>query len=199
MKNLFILGSPRENGNSTTMARTVGSHLQTSKDDSIEYVYLNNLTIQPCQGCDACNKTGQCIIEDDMQLLYAKTEEADRIFLVSPIYFYSVTAQLKTYIDRCQAQWAKKYILKQSNTVQVSRSGYLLSCAATNGKRLFDGAELVIKCLCDTLDIQYGRPLLIRGAEEANAIKNNKGNIADCVAYSNDLLETANITGTASL
>ncbi len=196
MKNLFILGSPRKDGNSARMAKAVANGLQKSAENCVEYIYLNSLAIQPCQGCGACSKTGKCIIDDDMQLLYTKTEEADRLFLVSPIYFYSVTAQLKIYIDRCQVQWANKYHFKQRNNAKTSRSGHLLSCAATNGQKLFDGAELVIKCLCDTWDIQYGKPLLIRNVEEEYAIKNNKAIIADCLAFGHALSEAANKTGT---
>ncbi len=172
------------------MARAVANELANEEENSIEYVYLNSLSIQACQGCGACSKTGKCILNDDMQQLYTKTEAADRLFLVSPIYFYTVTAQLKCYIDRCQAQWAKKYLLKQKNTTQNFHSGYLLSCAATNGQRLFDGAELVAKCLCDTLDIQYGKPLLIRNAEKKDAIRNNNDTIATCSAFGRELLQS---------
>ncbi len=190
MKNLFILGSPQKDGNSVTMARVVANELANEEENSIEYIYLNSLSIQACQGCGGCNKTGECVLNDDMQQLYTKTESADRLFLVSPIYFYSLTAQLKSYIDRCQAQWAKKYLLKQRNSTQNSRSGHLLSCAATNGQKLFDGAELIVKCLCDTLDITYGKPLLIRNVEQKDAIKNNTDTIATCSAFSRELLKS---------
>jgi len=191
MKNLFILGSPRKDGNSATMARVVADELVQSAKESVEFIYLNSLSIQACQGCGACSQTGKCVLDDDMQQLYTKTEAADRLFLVSPIYFYSVTAQLKCYIDRCQAQWAKKYILKQRNKDQNYRSAHLLSCAATNGKKLFDGAEFIVKCLCDTLDIQYGKALLIRNAEEEGAIKNNNDTIASCSAFAKELIRSA--------
>jgi len=183
MKNLFILGSPHRNGNSAAMAEAVGQGLQTKKSNSVEYIYLNELTIQPCQGCGACSSTGKCILEDDMERVSNLTEEADRLFFVSPIYFYSVTAQLKCFIDRCQPQWAQKYLLKTHGNTPEIRPGYLLSCAATNGERLFEGAELIIKCLCDTLHIQYGHPLLQRNADTENSIKNNLDSLAECIAF----------------
>ncbi len=191
MKNLFILGSPRKNGNSATMAKSVGNTLLQKQNNSVEYIYLNSLNIQPCQGCGACSKTGDCILEDDMRELSIKTEEADRIFFVSPIYFYSVTAQLKTYIDRCQPQWAKKYLLKKKDNVPLERAGYLLSCAATSGAKLFEGSELIIRCLCDTLHLQYGKPLLIKNAEKENAIQNNTNMIANCITFGNELLKVS--------
>ena len=183
MKNLFILGSPHRNGNSAAMAEAVGQGLQTKKSNSVEYIYLNELTIQPCQGCGACSSTGKCILDDDMERVSNLTEEADRLFFVSPIYFYSVTAQLKCFIDRCQPQWAQKYLLKTHGNTPEIRPGYLLSCAATNGERLFEGAELIIKCLCDTLHIQYRTPLLQRNADTENSIKNNLDSLAECIAF----------------
>lgn len=185
MKNLFILGSPRKNGNSESMAKAVASGILQTPGNSVEYVYLNTLSIQPCQGCGGCNKTGKCIINDDMQELYIKTDEAHRLFLVSPIYFYSVSAQLKIFIDRCQAQWARKYLLHQTQT--TGRSGFLLSCAATKGEKLFQGSELIIQCLCDTLNMTYGAPLLIKNVDKINAVKNKKDVLADCVHFGSQL------------
>ncbi|GAJ23061.1 unnamed protein product, partial [marine sediment metagenome] len=61
---------------------------------------------------DACLEAGRCKIEDDMQMVYRELEDADRIVLASPIQFMGVTAQMKAMIDRCQALWARKYLLK---------------------------------------------------------------------------------------
>ena len=185
MKNLFILGSPRKNGNSETIAKAVASGILQASGNSVEYIYLNTLSIQPCQGCGGCNKTGRCVINDDMQKLYTKIDEAHRLFLVSPIYFYSVSAQLKIFIDRCQAQWARKYLLNQTQV--TGRSGFLLSCAATKGEKLFQGPELIIQCLCDTLDMEYGSPLLIKNVEKVNAVKNQEDLLADCVRFGSQI------------
>ncbi len=189
MKNLFILGSPRKSGNSKNMARAVASGILQSTDNNVEYIYLNALNIRPCQGCGGCNKTGTCVINDDMQELYNKIDEAHRLFFVSPIYFYSVSAQLKTFIDRCQAQWAQKYLLHRTQTRTIIRSGYLLSCAATKGEKLFEGAELIIQCLCDTLDIHYGAPLLVKNVDKIHAVQNNMGIMADCVQFGTHLIK----------
>jgi multimeric flavodoxin WrbA len=180
MHNLFILGSPRRNGNSETMAETVAEALLATGDDTVEYVRLNNLNIKPCQGCGGCSESGNCIIDDQMTELYEKTDAADRIFFASPIYFYGLSAQIKTYIDRCQAKWSRKYLLGQRYRENENRSGHLLSCAATSGDKLFDGSILVIKCLCDALDISYGEPLLIRNVEPRTALKNNKEELLGC-------------------
>ena len=180
MHNLFILGSPRKNGNSDTMAKSVAEVLSEQDGNSVEFIRLNNLSIKPCQGCGGCSETGRCIIDDDMTELYEETDAADRIFFASPIYFYGLSAQMKTCIDRCQAKWSRKYLLGQSFRGGEHRSGHLLSCAATSGSKLFDGSILVIKCLCDALDISYGEPLLIRSLEPRNALQNNAEELANC-------------------
>ena len=183
MHNLFILGSPRKNGNSETMARAVAAGLLTHADNTVEYVRLNNLHITPCQACGGCNTTGTCIIKDDMGDLYDKTDKADRLFLVSPIYFYALTAQIKGYMDRCQARWARKYLLGQEFRKDEPRTGYLLSCAATAGAKLFDGPILSVQCLFDSLEIQYGEPLLINSLESRNAIRELPEKLSNCEAY----------------
>lgn len=172
------------------MASAVAEGIMEQPDNSVEFIRLNKLDIRPCQGCGGCAKTGECILKDDMKELYKKTDEADRLFFVSPIYFYAVTAQIKCYIDRCQARWSGKYLLNKS-PANPNRTGHLLSCAATKGADLFTGPILTIKCLCDTLDIQWQEPLLIRSVEERSAIKNAHEQLAACRAYG---VQTASIS-----
>lgn len=183
MRNLFLLGSPRVNGNSETMAKAVADGLMRTAGNSVEFIHLNDLQLRPCQACGGCSKSGNCVIRDDMDELYVKTDEADRLFFVSPIFFYALSAQLKSYIDRCQARWARKYLLGQKYRADEKRGGFLLSCASTNGKKLFDGPILTIKCLCDTLDLEYGAPLLIRNVEARKALQNLPEEIVKCEQY----------------
>ncbi len=183
MHNLFILGSPRKNGNSETMARTVAAGLLQQAGSTVEYVRLNKLKITPCQGCGGCNSSGECIIKDDMTELYEKTDAADRLFLVSPIYFYALSAQIKAYMDRCQARWARKYLLGRQFRKDEHRTGYLLSCAATAGEKLFDGPILSAQCLFDALELQYGQPLLLKSLEQLDAIQKLPYQLAVCQRY----------------
>ncbi|MBU1419526.1 MAG: flavodoxin family protein [Proteobacteria bacterium] len=183
MHNLFILGSPRKNGNSETMAKAVAAGLLKQGDNTVEYIRLNKLNIRPCQACGGCNTSGNCVIKDDMSELYDKTDEADRLFLVSPIYFYALSAQIKAYIDRCQARWSRKYLLGQKFRKDDQRTGYLISCAATAGDKLFDGPILSAQCLFDTLDLRYGAPLLFKSVEPRNAVQQLPEKLSDCERY----------------
>lgn len=183
MRNLFILGSPRKNGNSETMAKAVAAGLLNTPGNSVEFIHLNPLDIRPCQGCGGCSDSGNCVIKDDMTELYEKGDSADRIFFVSPVYFYALSAQIKSYIDRCQARWSRKYLLNTPHPAADRRNGYLLSCAATSGDKLFEGSILTIKCLCDTLDLQYGPPLLLKNVEGYEALKGHPEKIATCETF----------------
>ena len=103
---VVLLGSPREKGNSTVLAKQI-IHGVESVGAKVETVYLNGLNIKPCQGCYACkkkNSTG-CAVDDDMQSLYPKLVESDAWIIASPIYWFSMSAQTKIFMDRCFALW----------------------------------------------------------------------------------------------
>lgn len=183
MHNLFILGSPRKNGNSETMAKAVAKGCLQIPENSVEFIHICDLSISPCVACGGCSSTGNCVIDDDMTQLYIKTDAADRLFFVSPVFFYAMTAQIKSYIDRCQSKWSRKYLLNKTHRPDEQRTGYLLSCAATKGDKLFDASILTIKCLCDALDLEYGSPLLIRNVESGNALKKLPDKLVACETF----------------
>lgn len=183
MRNLFILGSPRKNGNSETLARAVADGLLQTADNSVEFIRLQDLKISPCLACGGCSKTGICVIKDDMSELYDKSDRADRLFFTSPVYFYAMSAQIKCYIDRCQARWSRKYLLGIRYRPEDHRTGHLLSCAATGGEKLFEGSVLTTKCLCDTLDLQYGPSLLLKNLEGRDALKNKPDELTACKTF----------------
>ena len=89
MKVLIVLGSPRRMGNTEILAREVVEGLPGGAE--VEYLRLNDLNIRPCQGCGGCEKTGVCVIADDMTDAYARVDAADSLLLVSPVYFYGLT------------------------------------------------------------------------------------------------------------
>ena len=104
MKLLVLKSSPRPKGNSSTLADQLADGA-TQAGAQVESVFLHKLNIHPCNGCDACVKTGRCTTKDDMQPLYSKLIEADAVVLASPIYWFTYTAQLKICIDRWYAIW----------------------------------------------------------------------------------------------
>jgi len=166
MRTLVFLGSPRKKGNTDVLAAAVIRGIEAGGGE-VEQVRLSQLNIGPCTGCGSCEKTGQCIIDDDMQDLYRRIDEADSVIIGSPIYFYGVTAQTKLFIDRTQAMWSRKYILKQQvkRKGSLKRFGIFLSVAATSGKRVFDGAAMTAKYCFDAMDINYGGKVVVPGID----------------------------------
>ncbi len=101
---MIILGSPRRAGNSTLLAERVAAGAE-SGGATVETFYLHGMDISPCRACEACHgaaATG-CVVEDDMQELYPKLRETDALVIASPVYWFTMSAQTKIFLDRCYA------------------------------------------------------------------------------------------------
>ena len=171
VKVLGIYGSPRKGGNTDLILDKVleGSRAAGAEVNS---VYVRKLTLNGCVECGSCDDTGECVIQDDMQTVYPQLQEADIIFLASPNFFYSVTAQVKLLIDRSQAMWSKRLLEKtpeQRRTYDRGK-GYLICIGATKGKNLFVGVELTVQYFFDALDMSYEGGLLIDRVESKGEI-----------------------------
>jgi multimeric flavodoxin WrbA len=99
MKILGLSFSPRPGGNTVVLLNEALSGAREEGAETELYTVAGK-DIKPCDGCWACRETGECHIKDDMRDLYAKLLEADGIIFGSPVYFYNMTAQGKTVIDR---------------------------------------------------------------------------------------------------
>jgi len=103
-KVLVILGSPRKKGNSAILADQITKGAKSAKA-RVETIYLQEKKIAPCKACFACQKKDSkgCSIQDDMQELYPKLIEADAWVIASPVYWFTMSAQTKIFMDRCFA------------------------------------------------------------------------------------------------
>jgi multimeric flavodoxin WrbA len=101
---LVILGSPRRKGNSSALAARI-SRGAKSAGAEVETVFLQALDINPCRGCDTCQKDDSkgCAIKDDMQRIYPKLIRSDAWVIASPVYWFNMSAQTKIFMDRCYA------------------------------------------------------------------------------------------------
>ena len=123
-----------------------------------------------CVECGGCEKTGKCVLQDDMQDVYPLLDDADIIILSSPIFFYGLSSQLKALVDRAQAIWSRKRLQEDGIGRQETRGrGYLLAVGATRGEKLFQGAQMVAKYFFDALSMSYGGDLFLQGLEEKGA------------------------------
>jgi len=101
---LILSSSPRKGGNSDTLCdRFLEGAAKAGHQ--VEKVFLGDRDIRYCTGCGACVKTGQCSQKDDMQALLEQVVQADVLVMATPVYFYTMSAQMKTLIDRCCARY----------------------------------------------------------------------------------------------
>lgn len=170
MKVLGIAGSPRRGGN-TNLLLTEVLRGANSEGADVQSIFLNDLCITPCQHCDSCLEAGECKIDDDMQLVYMKLNEADRIVVASPIHFMGVTAQTKTMIDRCQSLWVKKFKLDLPPLGnRLPRKGLFVSVGSRSVDNLFEPALATIKALFHSLEVKYSDKLVFSGIDDLEAI-----------------------------
>ena len=150
-----LCGSPRFGGNTEILADAclegiLESGLPTEK------IRLQELSISPCRECGGCQRTGRCVIQDDMQKVYPRLRQAKGIIIASPIFFGSLTAQTKIAIDRAQCLWVAKYILNKPLFPQEAKiPGIFLSVGGMNKYRFFQNAQQIIKVWFAILNIQY--------------------------------------------
>ncbi len=147
-KVLIVNGSPRKKGNSAVLAERVAEGAR-SLGAEVETVILQDLDIKPCDGCGVCRTLGKgCHIDDDMQALYPKVREADALVVAGPVYFFTVTAQTKLFMDRCYA-----IVKTGDNALAGKRVGIVLTyggadafgSGAVNALRTFQDAYRYVR------------------------------------------------------
>jgi len=121
MRVVGIVCSPRKGGNTEILVKEA---LQAAQEAGAEttLISLAGKEITPCDACGACEQTGICIVEDDMQDLYSELESADGLIFGTPVYFVNVSAQAKAVIDRTYAfLWSRKLRGKVAAALVVAR------------------------------------------------------------------------------
>ncbi len=169
-KVIIVEGSPRKNGNSASLAKQVAAGAE-AKGAEVESYYLHAMDIGWCTACDECREetSRDCVIEDDMQSLYPKLREADAILFAGPVYYFNMSAQTKTFLDRCYALGGP-----QGNNLAGKRVGVALSyggsdpfgSGAVNALRAFQDAFRYVGA--EIVGMVYG------SATEPGEIKENK-------------------------
>ena len=188
MRVLGLNGSPRRDGNTDLLLAQVMKGAE-SEGAETKTLILNDLKISPCQHCDACFEAGVCRIKDDMQMVYKEMEKADRIVLASPIHFLGLTAQMKAMIDRGQALWARKYILKIPPLGdRRPRKGLFIAVGGMKLARLFEPSLATVKAFFKVIDVEYAGELLFPGVDEKGAIKKHPTALKDAFAAGQKLV-----------
>lgn len=149
-KVLILSGSPRKGGNSDLLC---DAFLRGAREggNAVEKIFIRDKKIAPCSACYYCRDNGgACAIKDDMAEILDKMLAADVIVMASPVYFYSIDAQLKMVIDRTVAKWTK---------IQNKEFYYIMTAA--------EDSDTVMDC---TLECMRGFAICLDGSKERGVL-----------------------------
>ena len=162
MNILIISGSPRKGGNTELLTEAFAKG--ATEHHHVEIVSVRDYKVNPCMGCNACFKTnGICAQRDDMGVIYEKMSQANMLVIASPVYFYSISAQLKTVIDRFHNPIRDTFHIKKMA---------LLLVGAASLPELFDAILTEYNLCLKFFDIEDAGKVLVRGVKDKGDIKN---------------------------
>ncbi len=144
------MGSPRVGGNSDILMDEALAGAKNAGAD-VEKIILNKKKISGCHDCKKCNETGVCVIKDDMLEIHKKILDADAIIHSCPVYFWSMTSQMKAYLDRwcalfdAQWRWQKQYYPRMKG----KRIGLITVCGDPNAHT----ADPIVHSFKSTVDM----------------------------------------------
>ena len=163
MNILIFSGSPRKGGNTDLLVEAFVKG--ASQKHHVEVVSVRDYKVNPCMGCNACfkNKDNTCAQKDDMPLVYEKMSQADMLVIASPMYFYGLSAQLKTVIDRFHNPIRDTFPLKKMA---------LLLVGAATLPELFDSILTQYKLCLNFFKLENAGRVLVRGVKDKGDIKN---------------------------
>jgi multimeric flavodoxin WrbA len=186
LKVVGILGSPRKGGNTEILLDKALEGAREAGGEVLK-IRLNDLSMKGCQECGACQTTGKCALDDDMQRLYPILEELDVLIIASPVFFSGLSSQTKMMIDRCQSLWARKYRLNNPITSDGKRRGAFLSVGGMK-RSDFSGAISTIKVFFTSIDIEYMGELTFPGIDSKGEINDHPTALDEALTFGKKLL-----------
>ena len=141
-KILILSASPRKNGNSEQLAAAFARGA-AEVGNIVETIFLREKNIGFCRGCFACAKLGHCVIRDDAVEIAQKMKEADVLVFATPVYYYSISGQLKTMLDRANPLYGSDYAFTKV---------FLLTAAADEDPHATEGAKTAVQGWVDCFE-----------------------------------------------
>ena len=164
-KKVVVLStSLRTNSNSELLAKNFVEGAKEAGNE-VEYISLKNKDIRFCIGCLACQTIGHCVIKDDVADIMNSVLEADVVVWATPIYYYEMSGQMKTLIDRLNPMYSKDYKF---------RDIYLLATAAEEGDEVFKKVIIGLNGWIDCFEkASIKGTVLADGVSDSGAISGN--------------------------
>lgn len=194
---LGISGSPHRHGNTETL---LDSFLDGARNAGAEVdkIILRSMNYTPCRGCNACHKTGECIVQDDAEIIIERVMSCDGLAVASPIYSMGITAELKGLIDRAQYIWAQKFILKtrfyQDDLIRRHK-GIFISTAGLPWEHVFDAAFPAITAFFNTLGIEYYDNIIANDMDTYKGIRGHPTALTEAFGKGEDVVRVIGSLG----
>ncbi|MBU1084085.1 MAG: flavodoxin family protein [Candidatus Omnitrophota bacterium] len=170
---LGISGSPRKDGNSDRLLDIALAEAEKT-GAKIRKIVINDLDISPCreEEYSKISDEGFSVIKDGMDQVFRAINESDRIILASPIFFGSLSAQIKTMIDRFQSVWISEHVFKKK--VYSKRiKGAFICAGAADRKDFFANASSIVKHFFATINAEYSDELFCPGLDGKGSVMNH--------------------------
>jgi multimeric flavodoxin WrbA len=154
------------------------------------------MNIDYCNACGFCEKTGHCRIKDDMTPIYEQFNKSDGTIVVSPVYFDSIPAKLKTVVDRTQAFFASKYILKKPSIDRSKKriGMYIAVGGSSPYESQFKGGQIIMDFFFKSVNSKLKYTYNINSSDEMSYKDNDEHveNIDKLInSYINEIKELA--------
>lgn len=150
---IAISGSPRKGGTTDTLLNVIVEEIKKSGLQP-EIVRICSLNILPCNECRACDVTGECNITDGMHYFYDAFRKADAILIVSPIFFSSLPAQVKAFVDRFQSWWAAREKLGKKMRKKLGKIAFI-AVGGRNSEKDFECARRPLRALSIIAELEW--------------------------------------------
>ena len=162
-KKIFIVSStPRKNGNSDILAEEFARGAREA-GHSVEKICLREIELKFCTGCMYCHTRGTCVIKDGVETLRPRIADSDVLVFATPVYYYEMSGQLKTFLDRMNPLYGRD---------NRFREVYLLASAADTEASAMDGAAKGVQGWIDCFDgVVLKGVVRGTGAEKAGDIR----------------------------
>jgi len=168
MKTVVFFGSARRKGHT----KAILDHLIEKLDGEVILIdAYREKNIRACVDCRYCWKVKGCSIKDDMQEVYKHLDEADNLVFASPVYFHSITGELKSVIDRLQVYWTG-YFRKDRPESYIRKGAYILVGGAKLFEGQFEGSEIVFKGVLDDMSAECVGKYLYSDSDHVDAKDN---------------------------
>lgn len=162
---VVLVGSNRRNGNTDLLAKAFAEG--ASKNNIVELVSVADYKVNPCIGCNSCftREGNKCFQDDDMPKIYEKLRNADMVVISSPVYFYGISAQLKSIVDRLHTPMRNEFKIKKLALILVG---------AATLPELFDSIKLQYQLVLNFFKLEDAGMILVSGAKDKGDVKKSE-------------------------